>query len=419
MKKFSQFISEARTQAGAEAQKKGYHHVGKGYYADASGKVVAKSENGVKLVKVSDEELKNIRQKVAQNAVQQGQPQPQQQSGSPGSPGSQQSQQGTPQQSGSQSGQDQSGQEQLPMNTADKKITITFGRFNPPTVGHEKLLNHVAKSAGDGEYRIYPSHSNDPKKNPLDVDSKVALMQQMFPGHAKNIVNDKEAGRNIFDVLASLYNQGYSDVNLVVGADRMKEFGSMTQKYNGKNYNFRNINVSSAGERDPDAEGVEGMSASKLRDAAAKNDFETYRSGLPKNIDDKVAQDMFKQLRGAMKIKESCEFWDIAPKLYQQELREEFLSGNIFNVGDVVENLNTGVVGRIVSKGSNYVIILDEKETIHRNWIKDIHYGPKQLEIGTDEYRDYAQRITPFQKIRSFTKGTKQINNTKRGNLKK
>jgi hypothetical protein len=415
MKKFSQFISEARTQAGAEAQKKGLHHVGRGYYADNSGQVVAKSENGVKLVKVSKQELQGIRQKVAQQTLQQDAPQQQAQQSSGDTTQQGQQSQTTDQPQDQQSGQ----QEQLPMNTSDKKITITFGRFNPPTVGHEKLLSHVAKSAGDGEYRIYPSHSNDPKKNPLDVDSKVALMQQMFPDHAKNIVNDKEAGRNIFDILASLYNQGYSDVNLVVGADRMKEFGSMTQKYNGKNYNFRNINVSSAGERDPDAEGVEGMSASKLRKAAAENDFETYRSGLPKSVDDKVAQDMFKQLRTAMKIKESCDMWDIAPKLYQKELREEFIGGRIFNVGDVVENLNTGVVGRIISKGSNYVIILDENETVHRNWIKDIHYGPKQLEIGTDAYREYAQRITPFQKIRSFTKTSKQINNSKRGTLQK
>jgi len=408
MKKFSQFISEARTQAGAEAQKKGYHHVGRGYYADASGKVVARSENGVKLVKVSDEELKNIRQKVAQSAVQQSQPQ-QQSSPSSSSDSSQQS--------NTQSQEEQP--QQLPMNTGDKSITLTFGRFNPPTIGHQKLLDQLKKSAGNGEYRIYPSHSNDPKKNPLDVDSKIALMQQMFPDHAKNIVNDKESGRNIFDVLTSLYNQGYSDVNLVVGADRMKEFGGMTQKYNGKNYNFRNINVTSAGERDPEAEGVEGMSASKMRDAAAKNDFETYRSGLPKTVDDATAQEMFKNLRSAMKIKESCDLWDIAPKLYQQELREEFVSNNIFNVGDVVENLNTGIIGRIISKGSNYVIIIDENESIHRNWIKDIHYGPKQLEIGTDEYREYAQNLTPFQKIRSFTKGTKQINNTKRGTLQK
>lgn len=412
MKKFSQFISEARTQAGLEAQKKGLHHVGRGYYADNSGQVVAKSENGVKLTKVSKQELSSIRQKVAQQTLQQP-------SGSEQSQGNTQQQSQQSSQDQQQSQQQDQQPEQLPMNTSDKKITITFGRFNPPTIGHEKLLDTLSKSSEGGEYRIYPSHSNDPKKNPLDVDSKVALMQQMFPKHAKNIVNDKESGKNIFDILASLYNQGYSDVNLVVGADRMKEFGSMTQKYNGKNYNFRNINVTSAGERDPDAEGVEGMSASKMRKAAVENDYETYRSGLPKSVDDNTAQEMFKNLRSAMKIKESCDMWDIAPKLHPQELREQFISGNIFNVGDIVEDLNTGIVGRIITKGSNYVIILDENESVHRNWIKDIHYGPKQLEIGTDEYRDYAQRITPFQKIRSFTKTSKQINNSKRGTLRK
>ena len=172
-------------------------------------------------------------------------------------------------------------QQQAPEEPAEDQptkgpLTIGFGRFNPPTVGHEALLKTIKKTAADGEYKVYPSHSQDSKKNPLDSETKVGFMKAMFPDHANNIIHDTKM-RTIFDVLKSAYADGHSEVNIVVGADRRGEFESLANKYNGQLYNFENINIISAGNRDPDAEGVEGMSASKLRKAAGDGDFDTFK----------------------------------------------------------------------------------------------------------------------------------------------
>ena len=105
-------------------------------------------------------------------------------------------------------------------------LTVAFGRFNPPTTGHEKLLDTVATSSDDGDYVIVPSRSQDKKKNPLDADSKVEVMKQMFPNHSGKIVNDP-ANRTIFDVLKKAHTDGYSGVRIVGGADRQKEFDKL------------------------------------------------------------------------------------------------------------------------------------------------------------------------------------------------
>ena len=144
------------------------------------------------------------------------------------------------------------------------KVVFTFGRFNPPTTGHEKLINKVKSVAGSGDYKIYPSHSQNQNKDPLPHALKVAYMRKMFPKHSRNIIADKNA-RNAIEIMTQLYNQGYSEVIMVVGSDRVREFDSLIQKYNnvqGKRhgfYNFNKISVVSAGDRDPDAEGVTGM----------------------------------------------------------------------------------------------------------------------------------------------------------------
>ena len=256
-------------------------------------------------------------------------------------------------------------------------LTIGFGRFNPPTVGHEKLLNSIATTAEGGDYRIYPSHSQDAKKNPLDSATKVEYMQKMFPDHAKNIVHDTQM-RTIFDVLKSAHSEGYANVTIVVGADRLKEFENLSQKYNGKLYNFDNINIVSAGERDPDSEGVEGMSASKLRKAATEGDYQTFRKGLPKPLDDDSADKLYNTIRSQMGIEEDfSEFgkprlWEIAPKLDPEGLREAYLSKRLFNVGSYVENDNTGLVGKIIRAGTNYIIALTESGEMFKSWIRDV-----------------------------------------------
>ena len=295
-------------------------------------------------------------------------------------------------------------QQQAPEEHAEDQptkgaLTIGFGRFNPPTVGHEALLKTIKKTAADGEYKVYPSHSQDSKKNPLDSETKIGFMKAMFPDHANNIIHDTKM-RTIFDVLKSAYADGHSEVNIVVGADRRGEFESLANKYNGQLYNFENINIVSAGERDPDAEGVEGMSASKLRKAAGDGDFDTFVNGIPKSLDKKKSKELYNAVRRNMGIEESS-LWQIAPKLDFLNLRENFVSGNVFGVGDLIENLNHGLIGRIIRQGTNYVIALTKEGMMFKSWIKDIN---EVHEVGTDSYRSYVQRMTPFEKVKSFTK---------------
>ncbi len=413
MKSFSNFFGEARTKAGKEAEKKGLVHTGKGYYADKNGAIVAKAEGGERLVNLSAKEkasLKNGTPLMPPQSAADVETMQQMASGLQSVKGGQEQ----PAAEEEPKAEKEKGDEEealVPRNEGGGEIVITFGRFNPPHVGHEKLINRVADEAhsSGADYMIYPSHSNDPKKNPLDFGTKLNAMQHMFPSHASNIANDPQNGRNIFDVLKNLHAQGYDNVKVVVGDDRVKEFTNMTSKYNGKTYNFGKLDVVSAGERDPDSDDVEGMSASKMRKAAMENDYDAFKKGLPKDMAAKEAKAIYMQLRRSMNIDEQT--WEVAPKLEEENLREAYRNGEIFNVNDIVENLNTGVIGRIITRGTNYVIVVDEENRVFRNWIKDlmeVHW-----EIGTDEYRNAVMALTPGQPVVDFTKNKITLNSKK------
>ena len=386
MKKFSDFLSEAATsRASDEAKKRGLSHVGYGYYGLPDGTVTHRSVNG-KLVELSPE----------QQAAKNGQP----------------PEQGTEPAPAEGEGEGDKG-----------AVSITFGRFNPPTVGHEKLIERVAQSSSGGEYKIYPSRSQDPKKNPIDPETKVHYMRQMYPDHAHAIVNNEEY-KTIFDVLKALYNEGYSEVNIVVGGDRVAEFDNLANKYNGKLYEFAEINVVSAGDRDPDSDGVEGMSASKMRKAAVEGDFDTFDQGIPEGLSKKDRDTLYLLLRQAMQVEESYDdfaeasysLFEVAPKLDPQGLREAYFEGELFKVGTFVENVNTGVIGKVVSRGSNYVIYVDESDNIFRSWLKDLiekndRYGfdwtPAPGTPGEPELTNYMKRMTPGEFIRKINKKDK------------
>jgi len=251
-------------------------------------------------------------------------------------------------------------------------LTIAFGRFNPPTTGHEKLLDTVSKSSDDGDYVIVPSRSQDPKKNPLDTDTKVSIMRQMFPQHSERIVNDPQ-NRTIFDVLKKAHMDGYANVRIVGGADRQKEFDKLVNNYNGKMYQFDNVEVRSAGDRDPDSDDVEGMSASKQRKAAAENNFDAFYKGVPSTMSKKAAKEMFNNIRLAMNVSEGWSLWEISPLFDWKNLRENYVKKNIFNIGEIVENLNHGLVGRIIRRGTNYLICVTEDNIMFKSWIKDVN----------------------------------------------
>ena len=190
-----------------------------------------------------------------------------------------------------------------------KKLVFSFGRFNPPTTGHEVLLKKVVavSKKENADAMVYSSQSNDPKKNPLPYKEKTKFMKAMFPKHKKVIQYDVGV-KNAFDTLSTVYAKGYRDVTMVVGSDRVTEFEKILNKYNdveGRHgyYNFEGgVKVVSAGARDPDAEGVTGMSASKMRAAAAANDFESFAKGMPAGF--KGGQSVFDAVRNGMNLSE-------------------------------------------------------------------------------------------------------------------
>ena len=185
------------------------------------------------------------------------------------------------------------------------KAVITFGRMNPPTVGHEKLVNKIVSTAisEKGTPLVYLSKTQDSKKNPLSYDDKIKFGQMLF---GKKIVVKSNA-KTIIQVAQELQKKGYKDLVLVVGSDRVKEFDTLLNKYNGKDYTFNSIEVVSAGERDPDSDGVDGMSASKMRALAANGKFDEFVKGIPTR-NDKIRLDLYSAVRDGLGINEQTNF---------------------------------------------------------------------------------------------------------------
>ena len=257
------------------------------------------------------------------------------------------------------------------MEVRGDTAVFTFGRFNPPTTGHEKLIDALAreqkKSPGAPMY-VFPSHSNDPKKNPLPHALKVAYMKKMFRKYAKNIT--VSSARNVFEVATFLHNKGHRAVVMVVGSDRVDEFDRLLNEYNGVKgrhgyYGFDNIEVVSAGERDPDAEGVEGMSASKMRAAAVEGDYDSFKQGLPAGFKD--GERLFRDVRKNMGLREERMMGELD---FYEEIRDDYLTGKIWNVGDIVEA--NGLLGEVVRKGTNYISFMTEDGKVHKAWLSDV-----------------------------------------------
>jgi hypothetical protein len=392
MKSFFQFLNEAQSQASMQAKKLNLVSDGHGGWLDSRGKFVATTEDG-KLKFVDKKKAKGQEEPTAKPKAAQAEPEAKSKKPAPQTTGAATAKAGEGDQVGTET---------------SEVLTVAFGRFNPPTVGHGKLLSAAKKASQGGDLKIYPSRSQDPKKNPLDPDMKISFMKKMFPDYSENIINDDEM-RSIFNVLTTASEQGYKDVNIIVGSDRQAEFENLATKYNGDLYDFENIRVISAGVRDADAEGVEGMSASKMRKAVVDGDFKAFRRGTPKDLNDGDTQALFDAVRSGMGIKakkkEVAEMWEIAPKCDPRGLRDNYVSGNIFNIGDIVENLNTGLIGKIVRRGTNHLICVTKEDHMFKSWIRDVmeavqnYPGPSgvpsdQRLVGTDAHREYVMRLT-------------------------
>jgi len=327
----------------------------------------------------------------------------------------------------------------------DKHVAITFGRFNPPHAGHGKLLDAVKAHGGDsGNYRIYPSRSQDHKKNPLTADQKVGHMRKMFKDH-KDAIQNSEAHRNIFDILRDLHDEGHEHVTMVVGDDRVKEFQNLTQKYNGVHYNFKSINIKSAGARADDSDDpIENLSASKMRSHASGGDHESFHAGMPKGYSKKHSAALMQDVITGMtpppkadkkgKKKESVHesVWEYAPKLDFDTFRDFYMLNHIFKIGAIVEHDDSGIRGEVVHRGPNYIIFKDQYLGEHRAWLQHVteitagtgvqsawaqaadtnkdqtNYSAddgsgNDWKVGTDTYRMAVQDMTPGQSIKKFS----------------
>jgi len=410
MKGFSQFLVEAETsKAAAEAKRLQLTSDGHGGWTDRSGKYVAKTEGG-KLVffkgrggKQDDD--KSPAKRPAPEAIKR---------------------KVSPKPADQKTAVKTKDPELKPPSGTEKPdevdqaegdtVTVAFGRFNPPTIGHEKLMKAADKVALGGPLKIYPSRTQDSKKNPLDPDMKISFMKKMFPDFEENIINDGEM-KSIFNVLIAASEEGYKNVNIVVGADRQSEFENLATKYNGELYKFDDIRVVSAGVRDADAEGVEGMSASKMRKAVVDGDFKSFKTGTPKSIKDADIESIFNAVKSGMKVKKTkvTELWQIAPKYDAKGLREQYVSGKLYRLGDIVENLNTGLIGKIIRRGTNHLICVTEENHMFKSWIRDVmEYTEVKMSsrmrdkthpnylVGTSGYRKNVMDKMGMKKITNF-----------------
>ena len=193
----------------------------------------------------------------------------------------------------------------------EKHAVLAFGRMNPPTTGHEVLVNKVKDTAKnfDASHHVVLSHSQDKAKNPLSAQQKVVHAQRFFPKTNITVASKEEP--NFLTQAAKLHKQGATHLHMVAGSDRTDEYYKLLHKYNGTHkgalFNFKHITVHSAGERDPDAEGTSGMSASKMRSHAAEGNFNKFKSGIPRHVKPEHAKELFQHVRQGMGIKESLD----------------------------------------------------------------------------------------------------------------
>jgi hypothetical protein len=390
MLEFSDFLNEARSRAAEKAARLALVSDNHGGWVDRSGRTIARTVNG---------ELEFIRKKSPSpdnpepnvKALPKTAQYPQQKPAKPADlPEPKKPQEQPP----------------APESEQEKNVTIVFTRANPPTEAHYKLLKQARDIANGQELRVYPSRKHDPKKNPLDVKTKVRYMELSFPEFKKEIVNDKDI-ITIFDALKLLHDEGFKEVNVVVGETRTSEVERLSSQYNGELYSFDQINVIPAKGTDPDLDNGEPRSASGLRSAAMRDDFYAFRAGLTRKISFKDAENLFHAVQRAQQGRDGYE----KEQPEEENLRELYYQKKIFNEGDFIESDITGIKGKIIRRGPNYVISVTEDNKMFKSWITDISewtdvsgVPADQREVGTDALRKYVMGLTKSKKIKNFVK---------------
>lgn len=244
----------------------------------------------------------------------------------------------------------------------EKHAVFAFGRMNPPTTGHEKLINkvHEVAKANKASHIVILSHSQDPKKNPLSGQDKLKHAKRFFP--KTNLKLSSKEAPNFLHHAAELHKQGVTHLHMVAGSDRAADFNERLHKYNGtgegKLYNFKKITVHSSGERDPDSEGTEGMSASKMREHAASGNFKEFKKGIPSHVGHEHARELFSDVRHSMNLKE------------EKDIRQRYIDGEIYSLGETVY-VKEGK-GEVVFCGPSYVTVRLDENTSFKKWLSDV-----------------------------------------------
>lgn len=302
---------------------------------------------------------------------------------------------------------------------ADRGITFAWGRMNPPTVGHEKVMDATLKAAKGGKYVIYITQTQNKRKDPLSYEQKVKYARKMFPRHARNILLDRNI-KTVFDALVKFYDEGYGKVTLVVGEPEVAQFKALTSKYNGVKarhgfYNFQNgVKVVSAGKRNPDAEGVEGMSATKMRAAASEGDFKTFQQGLPAGF--KEGQALFNDVRKAMGMPAVKDFREHVEFEPVSEEREAYIAGELFGIGDLVVVKESDEVGEVQMLGANYVIVETADGNRLRKWLTDVE---KLEEAQSSSQVDAAKERIEREKQRDAIKHDRMMDRARSRDTRK
>jgi nicotinic acid mononucleotide adenylyltransferase len=253
-------------------------------------------------------------------------------------------------------------------------VVFAFGRFNPPTIGHQKLIDKVITIAKrvKGLPVLYVSASQDKRKNPLSAKDKLKYIKMVYPRGIQLNAAGGDA-RTFMEILKNRFDKKYTEVYMIAGSDRVAEFKRLIKKYNNKDYTFDRVEVVSAGERDPDAEGTTGMSASKMREYVMSNNFDEFKKGVMTGTGDKNAMALFKDLKKKMGVSElNMPSLEDEISNEKQKIRENYFDNKTLLIGDLIENTNNGNVGKIIKRGANYIQYEMEDGGIEKAWLHDV-----------------------------------------------
>ena len=280
-----------------------------------------------------------------------------------------------------------------------KEVVFVFERFNPPTVAHEKLLEKVAEIASGAAYRIYGSHFEDAKKNPLKLEEKVKWMRKMFPKYARSVMSD--GVNTALSICSKLYEQGFTRVTMVTESSRVLEFEALLNSHNGVKtndgfYNFKEgVKVVGCENSNSSLQ----LSESAMHIAAKSNDLESFAKNLPSSFQDH--EELFNAVRNGMGLKESRNFRKHIQLESVSDRREAYVSGDLFEVGNEVVIKESEELGKITHCGSNYLIVeLNDGKKV-RKWLSAVELLEKKIITPESQLLPIVLTSSPEIKVRT------------------